>query len=111
MATPNNVVEENHSTIIPHDKSPNDWTGDVSAVRRHRSGATLAVMWIVLHWNGQAPLELQHLPAGRYVPEPIDEASEPTRELEDGVQAAPESPAAGQPREPRGSEGRDRSDS
>ncbi len=57
-------------------------------------------MSIVLNWNGetlpddvrgQMPEELQHLPAGRYVIEPIDDVPELTDEEEAGVQAAIES--------------------
>jgi hypothetical protein len=54
-------------------------------------------MPIVLNWNGEAlpdevrelmPEELQHLPPGRYVLEPIDEVPELTDEQEVGIQAA-----------------------
>ena len=57
-------------------------------------------MSIVLNWNGetlseevreQMPEELQHLPAGRYVLEPVDEVPELTDEEEAGIQAAIES--------------------
>jgi hypothetical protein len=57
-------------------------------------------MSIVLNWNGEAlpeqvreqmPEELQHLPPGRYVLEPIDEMPELTDEQEAGIQAALES--------------------
>jgi hypothetical protein len=37
------------------------------------------------------PAELQHLPPGRYVLEPIDDAPELTDEQEAGIQAALES--------------------
>jgi hypothetical protein len=54
-------------------------------------------MSIVLNWNGetlpddvrgQMPEELQHLPAGRYVIEPIDDLPELTDEEEAGIEAA-----------------------
>jgi hypothetical protein len=57
-------------------------------------------MSIVLNWNGEdlpeeirerMPAELQHLPAGRYVLEPVDEVPELTDEEEVGIQAAIES--------------------
>ena len=57
-------------------------------------------MSIVLNWNGETlpeevrghmPEELQHLPAGRYVIEPIDDVPELTDEEEAGIQAAMES--------------------
>jgi len=57
-------------------------------------------MSIVLNWNGDAlpeqvreqmPAELQHLPAGRYVLEPVDDAPELIDEQETGIQAALES--------------------
>ena len=57
-------------------------------------------MSIVLNWNGEAlpeqvreqmPVELQHLPAGRYVLEAVDDAPELTDEQEAGLQAALES--------------------
>ena len=57
-------------------------------------------MSIVLNWNGEAlpedvreqmPEELQHLPPGRYVLEPIDEIPELTEEQEAGIEAALES--------------------
>jgi len=57
-------------------------------------------MSIVLNWNGEAlpdevrgriPEELQHLPAGRYVIESIDDVPELTDEEEAGIQAAIES--------------------
>ena len=68
--------------------------------RRRRWRATLAVMSIVLNWNGEAlpeqvreqmPEELQHLPPGRYVLEPIDDMPELTDEQEAGIEAAMES--------------------
>ena len=57
-------------------------------------------MSIVLNWNGEAlpeqvreqmPAELQHLPPGRYVLEPVDDAPELTDEQEAGIRAALES--------------------
>jgi hypothetical protein len=57
-------------------------------------------MSIVLNWNGEAlpeqvreqmPEELQHLPPGRYVLEPIDDVPELTDEQEAGIEAAMES--------------------
>ena len=57
-------------------------------------------MSIVLNWNGEAlpdqvreqmPAELQHLPTGRYVLEPVDDAPELTDEQEAGIRAALES--------------------
>ncbi|HXT96158.1 MAG TPA: hypothetical protein VN853_07650 [Polyangia bacterium] len=57
-------------------------------------------MSIVLNWNGETlpeevrgrmPEELQHLPAGRYVIEPIDDVPDLTDEEEAGIQAAIES--------------------
>jgi hypothetical protein len=57
-------------------------------------------MSIVLNWNGdtlpeqvreQMPAELQHLPPGRYVLEPVDDAPELTDEQEAGIEAAIES--------------------
>jgi len=57
-------------------------------------------MSIVLNWNGEAlpeqvreqmPEELQHLPPGRYVLEPIDDMPELTDEQEAGIEAAMES--------------------
>jgi hypothetical protein len=57
-------------------------------------------MSIVLNWNsdalpeevrGRMPEELQHLPAGRYLIEPIDDVPELTDQEEAGIQAAIES--------------------
>ena len=57
-------------------------------------------MSIVLKWNGEAlpeqvreqmPEELQHLPPGRYVLEPIDDVPELTDDQEAGLEAAIES--------------------
>jgi hypothetical protein len=57
-------------------------------------------MSIVLKWNGEAlpeevreqmPEELQHLPPGRYVLEPIDDVPELTDDQEAGLEAAMES--------------------
>ena len=57
-------------------------------------------MSIVLDWNGadipeqvrsQMPAELQKLPPGRYVLEPVDELVELTAEQEAGIQSAIES--------------------
>lgn len=59
-----------------------------------------SLMSIVLNWNGetlpeqvreQMPEELQHLPPGRYVLEPIDDVPELTDEQEAGIKAAIES--------------------
>jgi hypothetical protein len=61
-------------------------------------------MSIVLNWNGetlpeevreQMPEELQHLPAGRYVLEPVDAVPELTEEEEAGIKAAIESVSQG----------------
>lgn len=57
-------------------------------------------MSIVFDWNGETlpeevrgrmPEELQHLPAGRYVIEPIDDVPELSDAEEAGIQAAIES--------------------
>lgn len=54
-------------------------------------------MSVVLEWNGtDLPDELKRLPAGRYVVELIEEASELSQNEEDGLLRALESVRSGQ---------------